>query len=82
MYYFDLGKYIPKFRATPLGRSPAAEGQPRALPWALLRTHQAWLERIYAVEIAVGAIVEEAPHVVKAVTGIAVADAVEIFPRM
>jgi hypothetical protein len=48
----------------------------------LFMTHQAWLERIYAVEIAVGAIVEEAPHVVEAVTGIAAADAVEILPRM
>jgi hypothetical protein len=45
-------------------------------------THQAWLKRIYAVESAVGAIVEEAPHEVEAVTGTAIADAVEVLPRM
>lgn len=50
--------------------------------WALFMTHQTWLERIYAVESAVGAIVEEAPHVVQAVTEIPVAGAVAALPRL
>jgi len=82
MDYLILVNIYRNFGRRRQGTAPAAEAQPRAWPWALFMTHQAWLERIYAVEIAVGAIVEEAPHVVEAVTGIAAADAVEILPRM
>jgi hypothetical protein len=59
----------------------AAAGTTRTSVWALFMAHQTWLERIYAVESAVGAIVEGAPHVVQAVTEIAVAGAVGALPR-